>query len=75
MATARQKFSSQASAELLAELRSIAREEGRHFQVVLEQAMHEYIERRKQDSVRPKAMAHFHASLERNRGLYDLLAK
>ncbi len=75
MATTRQKFSSQASAELLAELRSIAREEGRHFRVVLEEAMHEYIERRKQESVRPEVMAHFQASLERNRGLYDLLAK
>ena len=44
MAT-REKFSSQASPELLAAVREIARKEGRHFQAVLEEAMREYIEK------------------------------
>lgn len=74
-AMAMQKFSSQASPELLAELRSIAQLEGRHFQSVLEDAMRQYVSRRNQESVRPEIMAHFYASLERNRRLYELLAR
>ena len=38
MAVPREKFSSQASPELLAAVREIARKEGRHFQAVLEEA-------------------------------------
>ena len=45
MVTAREKFSSQASPELLAGMREIARQEGRHFQAVLEDAMSSYIEK------------------------------
>ena len=48
MVTAREKFSSQASPELLKEMREIARREGRHFQAVLEDAMSSYIESKNQ---------------------------
>ena len=74
MAT-REKFSSQASPELLAKMREIARTDGRHFQSVLEDAMREYLDNRTQQKVRPEVMAHFYASLERNRRLYELLAQ
>ena len=69
------KFSSQAKPELLASLREIARGDGRHFQAVLEDAMASYIEARAQHRVRPEVMAHYRASLERNRLLYKLLAR
>ena len=72
---AREKFSSQASPELLAEVRKIARDDGRHFQAVLEDAMREYIEGRQRQKVRPEVMAHHRASIERNRLLYKLLAQ
>ena len=75
MATAREKFSSQAYPELLAGMRKIARTEGRHFQAVLEDAMISYIESKTQDKVRPEVMAHYRASLERHRKLYELLAQ
>ena len=75
MASAREKFSSQASPDLLADMRKVARDEGRHFQSVLEDAMREYLDNRTQHNVRPEVMAHFHASLERNRRLYELLAQ
>ena len=75
MAAAREKFSSQASPGLLAGMREIAREEGRQFQAVLEDAMSSYIESKSQVRVRPEAVAHFRASLERNRRLYELLAQ
>jgi hypothetical protein len=75
MVTIREKFSSQASPELLAGMREIARKEGRHFQAVLEDAMSSYIESKAREKVRPEVMAHFQASLEKNRRLYELLAQ
>ena len=71
----REKFSSQASPELLSKMREIARNDGRHFQAVLEDAMRDYIEGRTQSNVRPEMMAHFRASLEKNRRLGELLAE
>ena len=75
MVVTREKFSSQASPELLAKMREIARSDGRHFQAVLEEAMRDYIEGRTQNKIRPEMMAHFRASLERNRRLFELLAE
>ena len=75
MVAVREKFSSQAAPELLAKMREIARSDGRHFQAVLEDAMREYIDGKAQRKVRPEVMAHFYASLEKNRRLGELLAK
>jgi hypothetical protein len=75
MALPREKFSSQASPELLAAVREIARKEGRHFQAVLEDALREYIENRAQAKPRTSVMAHFQASVERNRRLGEMLAE
>lgn len=75
MVVQREKFSSQAPPELLAAVRDIARQEGRHFQVVLEDALREYLENRGRDNPRASVMAHFQASVERNRRLGELLAK
>ena len=72
---AREKFSSQARPELLSRMREIARSDGRHFQAVLEDAMSSYIESRERPNVRPEVMAHYRASVERNRRLMELLAK
>ena len=74
MAATREKFSSQASPDLLAKMRQIARNDGRHFQAVLEDAMWVYVESRERPNVRPAVMAHFRASVERNRRLMELLA-
>ena len=75
MITPRVKFSSQADPELLAAMRQIARNDGRHFQAVLEDAMSHYVESRVSERVRPEVMAHYRASVERHRHLYELLAK
>ncbi len=75
MVTTREKFSSQAAPELLSAMREIASIEGRHFQAVLEDAMSSYIDARRQQRVRPEVLAHYRASLERNRRLYELLAQ
>ena len=75
MVATREKFSSQASPELLSKMREIARSDGRHFQAVLEDAMTGYIESRARQKVRPEVMAHYRASLEKNRRLAELLAQ
>ena len=75
MAERREKFSSQASPELLAALRAAAREEGRHFQAVLEDAMRGYLENKAREAVRPEVMEYFRASVERHRILGELLAQ
>ena len=72
---AREKFSSQVKPDLLSKMREIARSDGRHFDDVLEGAMICYIESRAQSKVRPEVMAHYRASVKRNRRLMELLAK
>ena len=71
----REKFSSQASPDLLTKMREIARSDGRHFQAVLEDAISDYIESRERQKVRPDVMAHYRASVEKNRRLAELLAQ
>ncbi|MDE2999932.1 MAG: hypothetical protein OXU79_12720 [Gemmatimonadota bacterium] len=75
MNTPREKFSSQVAPELLDAMWEIARKEGRHFQAVLEEAMREYIENRNREKPRAQVMAHFQASVERNRRLGEMLAR
>ena len=75
MGMQRVKFSSQASPEVLSSMREIARMEGRQFQAVVQEAMEEYIVNRNQRLPRPEVMAHFRASVERNRRLAELLAE
>ena len=56
-------------------MRRIARADNRHFQAVLANAMTGHIEARLRRKVRPEVMAHYRASVERNRLLAELLAK
>jgi hypothetical protein len=75
MTMAMQKFSSQARPELLEEVRRIASDEGRQFQAVLDEALSEWIERKKGEVPRPEVIAHLKASIARHRSLYEDLAK
>lgn len=75
MSGSKVKYSSQVAPELLSAMRKIARQEGRQFQAVMEEAMQEYIVNRSRQTPRPEVMAHFRASVERNRRLYELLAE
>ena len=61
----RRKFASQADPEVLDAFREIAKEDGRQFQAVLEDAMVEYLERRRDGSTRSSVLKHFHASLKK----------
>ena len=70
-----QKFSSQARPELLEEVRSLAAAEGRQFQAVLNEALGEWVERKKGETPRPEVIAYAKASIARHRSLYEELAK
>ena len=70
-----EKFTSQAPPELLAAMRGIAQKEGRQFDDVVEDAMWEHLKSKLGPDVRPEVMAHYYASLERNRRLGELLAQ
>ena len=71
----REKFTSQVTPDLLIKMREIARNDGRPFQTVVEDAFRQYIESRSQKKVSPEVMAHFWASVEKNRRLGELLAQ
>jgi hypothetical protein len=71
----RKKFASQAAEPLLNKMHKIADEEGRQFQVILEEAMTLYIESKRNQQVRPHVMAAFKKSLITNKKLGELLAK
>ena len=75
MVATREEFSGQAPPELLAAMRGIALKEGRQFEDVLEDAMWEHLKSKLGPDVRPEVMAHYYASLERNRRLGELLAQ
>ena len=72
--TTRETFTSRADHELLAKLRTIAEANERDFDSVLEDAMWVYVTCLENPNVRPSVMAHFRASLEKNRRLAELLA-
>ena len=71
----REKFSSQAAPEVLAELRQIAESQGRQFQAVLDEAMREYIDRHQKGRPRRHVLQSFASSLEEFDELYQDLAK
>jgi tRNA isopentenyl-2-thiomethyl-A-37 hydroxylase MiaE len=71
----KKKYASQADPELLEQMRLIAREQGRQFQAVMEDAMRRYVEQVRGAEPRDRVLAHFRASVERNRRLGELLAK
>ncbi len=56
-------------------MREIARSEGRQFQAVMAEALEAYIADRNRERPQPESMAHFRASVERNRRLMELLAE
>ena len=75
MNESRQKFASQASPEVLKEVRAIAAEEGRQVQAVIEDALVQYVAKKRGERPREAVLAHLQTSIERNRDLYRRLAE
>lgn len=73
--TAREKFATQADPELLAQMRDLAKTEGRQFQSLVEEAFRVYLTSKQSERPRESVMAHFRDSVRRNAELYKRLAK
>ena len=75
MSVNREKFATQVDTEVLAAIRKRADDEGRQIQVLVEEALSDLIEKRKQTRPRPHVMAAYLASHEKYAELYKKLAK
>lgn len=75
MSKVREKFATQVDAELLADLRALASDEGRQIQAIVEEAFSELLERRRQESPRPHVMKAYNKSHDKYASLYEKLAK
>ncbi|MGI8840889.1 MAG: hypothetical protein ACR2F8_08955 [Caulobacteraceae bacterium] len=75
MTAPREKFATQANAEMLAEVRGLAEAEGRQFQSLMDEALADLIEKRKQSRPRAHVMAAYGRSHETYGELYKKLAR
>lgn len=76
MATkAREKFATQVSSEILSAVRDLARDEGRQLQALVDEALADLIEKRKQGRPRMHVMAAYQASHDKYAPLYKKLAQ
>jgi hypothetical protein len=71
----REKFATQVEASLLAEIRELARSEGRQIQALIDEALADLVEKRRSAKPRPHVMALYQASHARYEELYKNLAK
>ncbi len=75
MPSAREKFATQVNSEILSEVRSLAQSEGRQLQALVDEALADLIEKRKQGKPRAHVMAAYQASHETFGTLYKKLAE
>lgn len=69
------KYASQADPDLLEAMRRIARDEGRQFQAVMEDAMREYLDRRRGEEPRDEVRRIVQEDMERYAWLARKLAE
>ena len=75
MSTAKEKFATQVTSEILAEVRALAHSEGRQLQALVDEALADLIEKRKKTKARAHVMSAYGASHEHYAELYRNLAK
>ena len=75
MAQTREKFATQVDGALLADLRRLAKQEGRQIQALVEEAITALIEQRRQGTVRPHVLGAYQKSHARYAPLYKKLAE
>jgi len=75
MAEVREKFATQVDPDLLAGIRNLAQQEGRQLQALVEEALADLLEKRKNAQPRPSVMAAYQSSHERYGPLYKKLAR
>ncbi|MDE0389918.1 MAG: hypothetical protein OXI75_14560 [Rhodospirillales bacterium] len=75
MPQTREKFATQVDGALLADLRGLAKQEGRQIQALVEEAIAALIEQRRHGTARPHVMSAYLKSHARYAPLYKKLAK
>ena len=75
MSQTREKFATQVNSEILAVVRTFARNEGRQLQALVDEALADLIEKRKQAKPRAHVMGAYLASHEKYGPLYKKLAE
>ncbi len=75
MSRVREKFATQVSSEILSSIRTLAQNEGRQIQALVDEALTDLIEKRKNTRPRSHVMATYLASHEKYSELYQKLAK
>ena len=75
MSQAREKFATQVNSEILSAVRNLARQEGRQLQALVDEALTDLIEKRKNSRPRAHVMAAYRGSHEKYSELYKKLAK
>jgi hypothetical protein len=75
MGIAREKFATQVDSALLADLRTLAKQEGRQIQALVEEAIAALIEERRNAKPRSHVMAAYQKSHGKFAALYERLAK
>ena len=71
----RQKFATQVNADLLSAVRGLAHREGRQLQALVDEALTDLLEKRKQGRPRTNVITAYQASHERFAPLYKKLAE
>lgn len=71
----REKFATQVNSEILRTVRALAQNEGRQLQALVDEALADLIEKRKNSRPRAHVMAAYEASHEKYSELYKQLAK
>jgi hypothetical protein len=75
MSTPLSKFATQADPKVLEEVRAIAAKEGKQLQAVIDEALRDFIDKRKRGKPRPEILTAFGESLAEYDALYRELAK
>ena len=75
MSPSREKFATQVNSEILASVRTLAQEEGRQLQSLVDEALADVIEKHRNAKARPHVMGAYLASHEKYGPLYKKLAE
>ena len=75
MSNVREKFATQVNSELLADLRGLAKEEGRQLQALVEEAIVGLLEQRRQGKARPHVLSAYRSTHARYASVYKKLAE
>ncbi len=71
----REKFATQVDSSLLADLRSLAKAEGRQLQSLVEEAISNLLQQRGNTTISPDILRAYQSTVERYASVYEKLAK